>query len=92
MKKLYVILLALPVLYYISTAEGKQTLLQQTIESNNTAFEECFRLATSENIWRGTSWSVDTERFKQGKDCWQSQRKLTPDDLFLTGVNKVAFP
>lgn len=33
------------------------------------------------------SWSVprtDTQRYRTSTDCWKAQRKLTPDDLFLT--------
>ena len=89
MKK-YVILLSIPILAYISTfaVQGKQTLLQQTIEHNNTVYSECF---WPDNIRSSTtsSWSIertlsDTERYRQATNCWKSQRRNTPDDLFLT--------
>jgi hypothetical protein len=35
------------------------------------------------------SHMTDSRRYKQATDCWQSQRKLTPDDLFLTLPRKV---
>lgn len=80
MNKKYVILLSLPILAYISTfaVQGKQTLLQQTIEHNNIIYAKCF--------WTSSIWGTwtDTEKYRQSTDCWKSQRKLTPDDLFLT--------
>lgn len=80
MNKKYVILLSLPILIYISTfaLQAKQTLLQQTIEHNNKVYSECF--------WTSSLWGTwtDTEKYRQSTDCWKSQRKLTPDDLFLT--------
>jgi hypothetical protein len=27
---------------------------------------------------------TDTQRYRTSTDCWKTQRKLTPDDLFLT--------
>lgn len=85
MKKQYVILLSLPILIYISQAalQAKQTLLQQTIEHNSRVFDWCFSEAVNQRMeW---TWSKsDTERYRQATDCWKSQRKLTPDDLFLT--------
>ena len=89
MKK-YVIILSFFVLIYISQAalQAKQTLLQQTIEHNNTVYSECF---WPDNIRSSTtsSWSIertlsDTERYRQATNCWKSQRRNTPDDLFLT--------
>lgn len=84
MKK-YVILFSLPILIYISQAalQAKQTLLQQTIEHNSRVFDWCFSEAVNQRMeW---TWSKsDTERYRQATDCWKSQRKLTPDDLFLT--------
>lgn len=80
MKKPYVLVLLLPVLIYISTfaVQGKQTLLQQTIEYNNILYSECFWTSSGSNTW------TDTEKYRASTDCWKSKRRMTPEDLFLT--------
>lgn len=62
---------------YASIAEGNQTLLDQTIEHNNKVFSTCF-------WWVNTDTGTDSQKYRAYTACWKSQRKLTPDDLFLT--------
>lgn len=94
MKKQYVILLSLPILIYISQAalHAKQTLLQQTIEHNNTVYAECF----SRWLWQQWDWndtndtwdvwkySTDIKKYRTSTDCWKSKRRMTPEDMFLS--------
>mgnify|MGYP003403031035 CR=1 FL=1 len=77
---------------YASLTEADQSLLDKTIEYNNWIYTDCFWWGASGYSWAipdafNTSWSnlkTDTERYRVSTDCWKSQRKLTPDDLFLT--------
>lgn len=32
----------------------------------------------------GSVSMTDSQRYKASTDCWKTQRRLTPDDLFLT--------
>ena len=76
--KHYAKLLIAPVIIailYTTFAEGKQTLLQKTIEYNSSIYTKCF-IQTE-------SWT-DTERYRISTECWKSKRSMTPDDLFLT--------
>lgn len=63
---------------YVFISEGNQTLLDKTIEYNNTIYSECF--------WTSSKWGTwtDTEKYRRSTDCWKSKRKLTPSDLYLT--------
>lgn len=65
---------------YASLTEADQSLLDQTIEYNTSIYAECFSPTST--------WS-DTDRYRKSYDCWQSQRKLTPSDLYLTLPKKV---
>lgn len=79
-------------LYFIYGANWNQTLLEQTIEFNNWIYDGCFQWSYETGSWMMASGSVsmtDSERYRASTDCWQSQRKLTPDDLFLTLPRKV---
>ena len=73
-----IVLAVLSYIAYASIAEGNQTLLNQTTEYNTNIYNSCF-WATS----TGSEWS-DTDRYRRSTDCWKSQRKLTPSDLYLT--------
>ncbi len=79
MKKQYAILLSLPILIYISTfaVQGKQTLLQQTIEHNTSVYRTCF---TFPEWFTGS----DMDIHRASENCWRTQRKNTPSDLYLT--------
>lgn len=80
-------MLILSSLYFIYGANWSQTLLDKTIEFNNKVYDECFDrwFSQSGNQMMGTGYKLtDTWRYRALTDCWQSQRKLTPDDLFLT--------
>ena len=73
---------------YISFSSADQTLLDKTIEHNSWVFNRCFSEAIDSGM--ESTWSkIDTDRYRKATDCWQSQRKLTPDDLFLTLPRKV---
>lgn len=63
---------------YASIAEGNQTLLDKTTEYNTNIYNSCFWTTST-----GSQWS-DTDRYRRSTDCWKSQRKLTPSDLYLT--------
>ena len=73
-----IVLAVLSYIAYASIAEGNQTLLDQTTEYNTNIYNNCF-WATS----TGSQWP-DTDRYRLSTDCWKSQRKLTPNDLYLT--------
>ena len=74
-----IVLAVLSYIAYASIAEGNQTLLQQTIEHNRESFDRCFQEAVNTGVQL-----PDTERYRTATDCWKSQRKLTPSDLYLT--------
>lgn len=84
MKYVLILIAALLASYtvYISFLQADQTLLDKTIEYNNWVFSTCF-------WWMNTDTGTDNQKYRAYKDCWQSQRKLTPDDLFLTLPRKV---
>lgn len=63
---------------YASIAEGNQTLLDQTTEYNTNIYNSCFWTTSTGNQWS------DTDRYRISTNCWKSQRKLTPSDLYLT--------
>jgi len=63
---------------YTSIAEGNQTLLDKTTEYNTNIYNSCFWSTST-----GSQWS-DTDRYRRSTECWKSQRKLTPSDLYLT--------
>lgn len=63
---------------YISFSQESQTILQQTTQFNKDLYNRCFITGWSE------STGSDTDRYRQSTDCWKSQRKFTPSDLYLT--------
>jgi len=92
-----IVLAVLIYIAYASIAEGNQTLLDQTTEYNTNIYEKCFHIRWSNN--NDMSWSIqgsadskqnsiwvrtDSERYRTSTDCWKSQRKLTPSDLYIT--------
>jgi len=68
---------------YASLTEADQSLLDKTIEFNNQVYTDCFINGSGAQGISSGSLS-DTRRYREATDCWKSQRKLTPDDLFLT--------
>ena len=78
-----ILIISITVFGYLYNTKEKESLLSKTIEHNSKVFDWCFSEAVNKRVeW---TWSKsDTERYRQATDCWQSQRKLTPDDLFLT--------
>ena len=85
MKKYAIITIIICIAAYIGMnfASGSQTLLQQTTEFNSNIFNWCFSKVI--NTGMESTWSKsDTDRYRQATDCWKSQRKLTPSDLYLT--------
>lgn len=64
---------------YVSFSQTNPTLLQQTTEHNRESFNRCFQEAVSTGVQLS-----DTERYRTATDCWKSQRKFTPSDLYLT--------
>ena len=100
MKKYALITLIICIAGYIGInfVSGSQTLLDKTIEFNNQQYDSCFWLSKKIG-WsiegQSASWlhsprtdaektMTDSTRYQQATACWQSHRKLTPDDLFLT--------
>lgn len=91
MKKYAIITVTLIILAYIGTnyARWDQTLLDKTIEFNNGVYAQCFS-NTKWFTWTIEKWKtfnttvIDTARYQASTACWQSQRRFTPDDLFLT--------
>lgn len=79
----FILIISIAVFGYLYNTKEKESLLSKTIEHNSKVFDWCFSEAVNKRLeW---TWSKsDTERYRQATDCWQSQRKLTPDDLFLT--------
>lgn len=89
MKKYAIAIIVAVILGYIgmNSTTNKSSLIDKTNEYNNWVYDKCFDKWFSQS---GTqmmdTWPylTDSRRYKQATDCWQSQRKLTPDDLFLT--------
>lgn len=93
-----IFIISIAVFGYLYSTQEKESLLSKTIEHNNKVYDGCFVQETYLNLgWSsvsgGGSWATssglyqnlsDTERYRQATDCWKSQRKFTPDDLFLT--------
>lgn len=93
-----IFIISIAVFGYLYSTQEKESLLSKTIEHNNKVYDGCFVQETYLNMgWSsvsgGGSWATssglyqnlsDTERYRQATDCWKSQRKLVPDDLFLT--------
>lgn len=94
MKKYAILTIIICITGYIGMnfASGNQDLLEKTVEYNNWVYAECFKASLW--VWQYWAWtwsrsdmrkfSSDTIRYKKATDCWKSQRKFTPDDLFLT--------
>lgn len=55
--------------------EQAPSIFEQTLTSNVQVFKDCFKDFTG---------STDQGMYYESYNCWQSKRKLTPNDLFLT--------
>lgn len=96
MKKYAIAIIVAVILGYIgmNSTTNKSSLLDKTNEYNNGVYSECFTATqrvwqqwirnSSNDIWNVWQYSTDTKRYRASTDCWQSQRKLTPVDLYLT--------
>lgn len=69
--------LILSSLYFIYGVNWSQTLLDKTVEHNTRVYKECF-------LYPEGSTGSDVDIHRKAQDCWRTQRRNTPDDMYLT--------
>jgi len=68
-------------LLFVWNGGSARSLREITVSQNKSILIECFRPITTDE--EGWTWT-DSEIYRQARDCWQTKRMITPDDLFLT--------